>query len=160
MEQYKLLNGETKKYISNFGNYKQTFKKGDRISTGSNNKDGYKYMVINKKTNYIHRLVLQYFGSQCPEGFECDHIDNIRSNNHIDNLRWVSKSDNCKNRRRYIKSSKSGTITKRKDGRNKPYQFRFQLNFVSKTKSFKTIQEALIAQAIYKGSVNILELYN
>ena len=36
-----------------------------------------------------------------PEGYQVDHIDRNRLNNRLDNLRYVSKSDNMRNRENY-----------------------------------------------------------
>ena len=46
------------------------------------------------------RLVLMAYKSDSYfDGAECDHINHILTDNHIENLRWVSHQDNCKNRR-------------------------------------------------------------
>jgi hypothetical protein len=51
-----------------------------------------------QKTKRIHKLVAAAFLGD-PEGDrEVDHIDRNRSNNNIENLRYVSKSENGKNR--------------------------------------------------------------
>lgn len=47
-----------------------------------------------KKTFYIHRLVYELFNGKIKEGYEIDHIDNNVYNNHPDNLRMISKSEN------------------------------------------------------------------
>lgn len=47
----------------------------------------------------VHRLVLETFVGPPPPGCEADHIDRDRSNNALSNLRWVTKSENNKNRR-------------------------------------------------------------
>jgi hypothetical protein len=36
----------------------------------------------------IHRIVLEAFVGQCPEGMECCHEDGDNSNNRVTNLRW------------------------------------------------------------------------
>lgn len=49
-----------------------------------------------RKKYYIHRLVWITFKGPIPEGYEIDHIDCIKSNNTIDNLQLLSRSDNMK----------------------------------------------------------------
>ena len=73
-----------------------------KIKDRYNSKNGY-YQVqpfINGKKvlRYTHRLVLAAFKGECPNNCECDHIDRNTHNNHIDNLRWVTKKDNINNR--------------------------------------------------------------
>jgi hypothetical protein len=44
---------------------------------------------------YVHRLVLKAFGPPQPsEKHEVNHIDGDKTNNHIDNLEWVTRSEN------------------------------------------------------------------
>lgn len=50
-----------------------------------------------KKRFKVHRLVLESFVGLCPEGYECDHIDQNPSNNHVSNLRWVTREQNLAN---------------------------------------------------------------
>lgn len=48
-------------------------------------------------TKHVHRLVAKAFLDN-PESVEkcwVDHIDGNRSNNNIENLRWVTPSENC-----------------------------------------------------------------
>ena len=45
----------------------------------------------------IGRLVLQAFIG-IDDSKECNHIDGDKYNNHISNLEWVTKSENCKHR--------------------------------------------------------------
>ncbi len=47
-----------------------------------------------KKNIYIHRLVGSYFLKNPDNKSQINHKDKIRSNNHIDNLEWVTPSEN------------------------------------------------------------------
>ena len=42
----------------------------------------------------VHRLVLTAFVGPCPEGMEACHADDDKSNNHLSNLRWDTRSAN------------------------------------------------------------------
>lgn len=46
------------------------------------------------KGHYIHRLVLEAFWGPCPDGHVACHYDDDSSNNHLDNLRWDTRSGN------------------------------------------------------------------
>ena len=44
----------------------------------------------------VHRLVLSTHDFFIPDNKDVNHIDGDKSNNHIHNLEWVSKSDNTR----------------------------------------------------------------
>ena len=96
---------EQSKDIEEFPNYR-IYPNGDvqniktcRILKACVNSPGYKFVTLCKKGTYksvyIHRLLGIYFKSK--PSSECtmiDHIDRDRLNNNLDNLRWVSRSQN------------------------------------------------------------------
>lgn len=60
--------------------------------------------IINKKkrSNVLaHRLVLEAFVGPCPPGYECDHINEIRDDNRLENLRWMPMLANRQRRWRH-----------------------------------------------------------
>jgi hypothetical protein len=54
----------------------------------------------------IHRIVAEAFIPNPKGKPEVDHIDTDRTNNHVDNLRWVTRSENFKNPLTVKKKSK------------------------------------------------------
>lgn len=46
----------------------------------------------------IHRVVAECWLGPCPEGYQVDHIDRNAHNNDYRNLRYVTRSDQMKNR--------------------------------------------------------------
>lgn len=77
-------------------------------------KDGYMSVMLyrgNKEHNKsIHRLVAENFIIN-PKGLpEVDHIDNNRSNNKVENLRWVSAKENAAHRIKSGSSSKAKSV--------------------------------------------------
>ncbi|MGD9156864.1 MAG: NUMOD4 domain-containing protein [Desulfobacteraceae bacterium] len=96
MEQWKKISGWHYK-VSNFGRIRSIRNK--IILKQSKNKWNYKIITLSKfgkkKTFYIHRLVLEYFGPTKPSPIhECNHKDGDKSFNWIGNLEWVTSSNN------------------------------------------------------------------
>jgi len=152
-------------FISNEGKVKRN----EKELNPSIKPNRYHYICIHEngkeKKYYVHRLVLMLFKGECPNGYECDHIDRDKSNNHIDNLRWVTHSENCMNRyttrtditetdpkkraliinrdnliKRYGKlERKQGSIRVTKYNR---YEARITVNKIKYSKTFDTKEEA------------------
>lgn len=65
---------------------------------GNDNGAGYKsYPLVKEsklKVSYIHRLVAQAFIPNPENKSQVHHIDHDRSNNRVDNLEWVTPSEN------------------------------------------------------------------
>ena len=72
-------------------------KGSDRIIKESVNDRGYVVCVLNRKMYQKHRIIaLQFIPN--PNNFpQIDHINHNRADNRIENLRWVSVSENRKN---------------------------------------------------------------
>lgn len=52
-------------------------------------------------TLQVHRVVLEAFVGPCPEGMECCHGDGNHKNNHLNNLRWDTHSENNLDKREH-----------------------------------------------------------
>ena len=92
----KLINGYLNHYIYDTGEVYNDFT--HKMLEGSVGENGYKYYRLskdNKKTMfYAHRLVAEYFIPN-PKNLEVvNHIDGNKLNNNVDNLEWVSYSEN------------------------------------------------------------------
>ena len=58
---------------------------------------GYKRIQLGKrvKEDYVHRIVLKTFIGIAPtDKHQCDHIDHNKINNKVENLEWVTQSEN------------------------------------------------------------------
>lgn len=47
---------------------------------------------------YVHRLVLLAFVGSAHDTMEVAHLDGTRNNNHLSNLRWVTRKENANHR--------------------------------------------------------------
>ena len=73
------------------------------IPTAYEGLEGYSFVGLRNaygKRRVLHfgALVLRSLIGDPPEGQTCDHIDRIRSNNNISNLRWATAGDQVANR--------------------------------------------------------------
>ena len=60
-------------------------------------KAGYRNVVVDGKSAYVHRLVAEAFIPN-PEGKpQIDHISTVRTQNNAENLRWVNARENARN---------------------------------------------------------------
>jgi hypothetical protein len=63
--------------------------------------DGYKRVGLSKnnveKKYLVHRLIAQHFIPNADNKPFIDHINHIRTDNRIENLRWVSRCENAQN---------------------------------------------------------------
>lgn len=112
---------------------------------------GYLQVEIDGKSTNIHRIVADRF---CPrhydEKLQVDHIDRNRQNNHASNLRWVSVSENHKNRtprttaRVDNQSTGLNCIYYKTDGlRERPYWVKIHRHNLKHSSWWKTLEEAV-----------------
>jgi len=57
--------------------------------------NGARYVSIRRRSRLVHHLVLEAFVGPCPDGMECCHLDDDRTNNRLENLRWDTHRSNC-----------------------------------------------------------------
>lgn len=69
-------------------------------------KDGYSYVMFMGKVHPTHRIIMLLCYGHIPDNAEIDHINHVRDDNRLVNLRFVTKSGN---RRNQSVSSKSTT---------------------------------------------------
>jgi hypothetical protein len=90
--------------VSSWGRVRRDIGDGQRTYTGRILKHGlggagYPFVILSinaqKRQRYVHRLVAAAFlGLPPTPAHEVDHLDGVRTNNHISNLEWVSPSRN------------------------------------------------------------------
>ena len=99
---------------------------------------GYAEARVDGITTPLHHLILQ----NCPDGLVRDHINRNKLDNRRCNLRFVTRSENNRNKLVYNKNGYRGVIKTKNI--NNPYYVTY-LNEDNKkvfSKSFKTLEEA------------------
>jgi hypothetical protein len=112
LKQPKEIKGFPRYLIYSDGRVWSKFGKGRFLSTNSMRR-GYKYVNLCNNSNDhfkypIHRLVAEHFIYNPDDKPEVDHIDRNKSNNNVNNLRWVTKSENKINRNTHNMIGKTG----------------------------------------------------
>lgn len=86
--------------------------KSNKYLKPQNNGNGYLKVTLmhegKRYQRYVHRLVAFHFIASDVDCPEVDHIDGDKTNNHVSNLRWVSRSENSKN---FCRKSRKGKTT-------------------------------------------------
>lgn len=57
-------------------------------------KKGYLRVYLGRKVMQVHRIVAEQFIGACPEGKECGHKDDVKNNNSVSNLHWITRKEN------------------------------------------------------------------
>jgi hypothetical protein len=72
---------------------------------GTPNFGGYIHIVLKGKHYYVARVCWALYYGEDPYPMEIDHINRMRADNRITNLRLATKSDNAKNRETPVAST-------------------------------------------------------
>lgn len=108
LEQWKDIRGFEGVYqISMYGRIRRFWSNANNgykiLNPWVDRKTGYKRvdLCINRKKDVrkVHRLVLETFVGPCRSLMEGRHLDGNRQNNHLNNLRWGTKSENQQDRK-------------------------------------------------------------
>lgn len=102
IEIWKNINGYESYLVSNFGNVKSlnyNKTKKEKLLKQERCKGGYfRVSLFNsikkKKRFFVHRLVAIHFIPNMEEKPEVNHKDENPSNNHVENLEWVTSREN------------------------------------------------------------------
>ena len=76
-------------------------KSNGRIVRESDNGTGYPRIKLHRKDYLKHRVVATQFIENPHNYTEVDHVNHDRTDYHIENLRWVSRSQNVRNKKSY-----------------------------------------------------------
>jgi hypothetical protein len=117
-----LINGNNNCYVSSKGRCKNN--KG-RITRGYIHTNGYTKVPLHGKVYAIHRLVAIVFIPNIENKEQINHKDGNKSNNSIENLEWITPSDNCIHRSNVL----------HKEYLKKVYQYDLNMNLIKEYNS-------------------------
>jgi hypothetical protein len=94
----KIMTGYQKYIITNDGRVYNSQR--NKYLVPAKNENGYMYLGLcgeeTRKSFSVHRLVALLFIENPNNYLEVNHIDFDKTNNNVDNLEWISRSDNMK----------------------------------------------------------------
>ncbi len=83
--------------------------KAGSIAGCLDSRSGYVRVRVKGKLYLAHRIVWELLKGKIPEKMEIDHINHVRSDNRIDNLRVVDSTANSRNQKRHITNTSGVT---------------------------------------------------
>ena len=101
MEYVDLKGYEDKYEISTDYPYNIRNKKTNKILSESIKTDGLVIVYLNNKECRKHRIIAEQFIDNPNDYPDVDHINDIKTDNRIDNLIWISHRDKCMNKTAY-----------------------------------------------------------
>ena len=94
------VNGFPNTEVSNLGRVRSLFRGQCRIRHLIKLETGYHGIGLQNKTIKkkfkVHRLVAEAFIGERPENLDVNHKDGNKTNNHADNLEYITRSENLK----------------------------------------------------------------
>ena len=88
------------RYCDDDGNIFRTDKNGELIKCSCKLVSGYRRIKLSKPYRFemsTHILIWETFNGEIPSGYEIDHINTVRDDNRLCNLRCVTHKVNCNN---------------------------------------------------------------
>lgn len=120
-------------------------------------KRGYVRTKLNSKMTFAHRVIWEMHNGEVPEGMEIDHINGVKHDNRIENLRCVDRFINCKNASKRS-DNKSGTTGVSYSNSKQRWVVQLQKDGVRVNKAFEELIDAKeYAESFYASNPEFTE---
>ena len=63
---------------------------------------GYRQVRLLDKVYFVHRVIWEMYNGPIPTNMQIDHIDGVKDNNNLENLRLATQSQNMSNKGKLI----------------------------------------------------------
>lgn len=121
-------------------------------------KSGYIQVWHDGQNKYAHRLIWEHVNGPIPDHLMIDHINGIRSDNRIENLRLVNFSQNHQNRHFAEKGSSSGA--KGVYWRSQIGRWAAEIRINNKKHYLGSFDDIADAKAAYNNAASLLHTHN
>ncbi len=111
-------------YVTKNGKIFRKRKKSFEEETPKRDRDGYCRVSVTEPyrgSRAVHSIMMEIFYGVCDEGYVVDHINSIRNDNRLENLRYVTASYNVRRGRIGLKAPLAKTIESHYKGINKSF---------------------------------------
>lgn len=139
------------------------YRKNHRISSYNGVKAGYVDLrgyvrtKLFSKMTFAHRVIWEMHNGEVPEGMEIDHINGVKHDNRIENLRCVDRFINCKNASKRS-DNKSGTTGVSYSNSKQKWVVQLQKDGVRVNKAFEKLIDAKeYAESFYAANPEFTE---
>lgn len=126
---------------------RNTIRRNYVAGSSKGTKDGHRRVGIKGKIYQEHRLIMMLCFGHIPENAEIDHINHVRDDNRLCNLRFVTRSENQRNQSVSSKSTTGVTGVYFSKSRNKfiaQIKVNRQVHYLG---CYNTLEEAAAARA-------------
>ena len=129
------------------------------LKQGTNTQHEYKYVDIynqeKRKTHKIHRLVAEHYIDNPENKPSVDHINRIRTDNRVENLRWATYSENAQNQTKKVNNTSGHKYISYNKSTDR-WLFQKMINKKRTTKYFKSKIDCICYKFIFMLKVKAM----
>lgn len=150
--------------VSNLGRVKSLKFNREKILKSNINSSGYYTILLynkNRINRTVHQLVAQSFLEHIPCGFKLvvDHINDIKTDNKVENLQIVTTRFNCKKKQGNYSSQYKGVYICKRKHKDKVYiYYKAQIQINKNSKLLGYYKNEYDAHLAYQNALNNLSL--